>query len=201
MAQRPMRAWFPALSVAALVACSPNGPPVAPEPAAIPAPEILDGAYAEHVARRTIAATPAEVFSWLDGGGMIAALQSMPPVSKPIETTALTGTWPQAGAVRRVILEDGNFALERVIAYEPQSLMRYQVWAFTTPAAGQVSYAIGEFRATPAGDGQTEFTWTYQMRAKSAVAQPFVSGFVRDRFAPFMDNGVARLGRPMAAAE
>lgn len=201
MAQRPMRAWFAALAVAALVACAPSGPPAAPEPTAIPAPEIRDGAYAEHMARRTISATPAEVFSWLDAGGMIAALQSMPPVSKPIEITVLSGTWPQAGAVRRVKLEDGNFALERVIAYEPPSLMRYQVWAFTTPAAGQVSYAVGEFRAAPTGDGQTEFTWTYRMRARNALAQPFVGGFVRDRFAPFMDNGVARLGPRTAAAE
>jgi predicted small lipoprotein YifL len=196
MRKSRFRAVLAAAVLTLLSACAQSGPPQPPDPAAFPAPEIVAGAYAEHVAEKSLAAPPAEVFGWLGVGGMIDALQSVPPVSKPIEVTPLSGTWPERGAVRRVRLEDGNFALERVVVYEPPNRMQYQVWAFTTPAASQVSYALGEFRADPAPDGGTAFTWTYRMRAKSMIAQPFVGGFVRDRFAPFMNNGVARFGPP-----
>jgi Polyketide cyclase / dehydrase and lipid transport len=189
----------PALVVAmaiVLAACAPEGPPMPPDLAMSPAPALEEGHHSTHISTRRINVDAAELWGWVDGGAMLAALESRPPVSKPARVEEMSGKWPETGAVRRVQLEDGNYVLERVLEYRPPELMRYQVWAFTTSAAAQVDYAVGEFRVSSAESGGSDFTWTYRMRAKSALARPFIDGFVRDRFAPFMDNGVQRLKAP-----
>jgi Polyketide cyclase / dehydrase and lipid transport len=191
----PFVKQFAALIALALTACTPGPttPPAPPEPGAHARPALESGHHSEHVTIGEFEAPPEEVWAWFSRGRMMESLETQGPVARPISAEPLSLNWPELGAVRRAQLEDGNYVLEEVVALEPGRSFQYMVWAYTSPAAAQVRYGLGEFRIEPHGEGGSRVTWTYRLRAKAFWAEPFVDGFVRDKFGPFMDNGMARL--------
>jgi hypothetical protein len=99
----------------------------------------------------------------------------------------VTGTYPltqgdfgKLGSRRLVCLSDGSLTEEQVLTRERREnsyRFRYQVWNYTSRAAGSILYAIGEFVYTAPTAGRTRILWTYSFALR------------RDRFPGY-------LGRP-----
>jgi hypothetical protein len=189
------RSFLTAAAVVGITGCGgQSGPPAPPQVADHPRPALSTGHHAEHSVSADFAISAEEMWVWFAEGRLMNALQTQGPVARPVAIEPLNLTWPQLGAIRRARLEDGNFVLEEVLESEPQRRFLYQVWGYTSPAAAQIAYGLGEFRidSKPEGRG-IRLTWRYRLRAKAFWAEFFVDRFVRDRFGPFMDNGLARL--------
>lgn len=83
----------------------------------------------------------------------------------------VTGTYPLTqgdfggpGSRRLVCLSDGSSTEERVLSRERGEnsyRFRYQVWNYTSRAAGAIRYAIGEFVYTAPSPDNTQIVWTY----------------------------------------
>lgn len=136
----------------------PDRPPVLSAP-----PSIEVGYHAEHNVARTFASDIAPFRVWMDKGQMMNALQSAEGVAKPVAVNYISGQGPATGAVRRVQLEDGHFAFERVIENRFPEMFRYQIWGFTNGASRVARYAVGEFAYSQVKGG-TKLTWRYRIR-------------------------------------
>jgi hypothetical protein len=83
----------------------------------------------------------------------------------------VTGTYPLTrgdfggpGSRRLVCLSDGSSTEERVLTRERGEnsyRFRYQVWNYTSRAAGAIGYAVGEFVFTRPTPDSTKIVWTY----------------------------------------
>jgi hypothetical protein len=83
----------------------------------------------------------------------------------------VTGTYPLTqgdfgapGSRRLVCLSDGSSTEEQVLTREQGENLyrfRYQVWNYTSRAAGAIHYAIGEFVFTAPSPDNTKIVWTY----------------------------------------
>jgi hypothetical protein len=83
----------------------------------------------------------------------------------------VTGTHPLTqgdfggpGSRRLVCLSDGSSTEEQVLTREHGEnsyRFRYQVWNYTSRAAGAISYAVGEFVFTRPTPDSTQIVWTY----------------------------------------
>ena len=83
----------------------------------------------------------------------------------------VTGTYPltkgdfgRPGARRLVCLSDGSSTEEQVLTRERGEnsyRFRYQVWNYTSRAAGAIRYAVGEFVFTAPTPDSTQIVWTY----------------------------------------
>lgn len=96
----------------------------------------------------------------------LRATSSLPGVAG---TQILHGNWPEAGAMRLTCLTDGGSTEEQVLVNtlsEGAHHFRYEVWHYTTPKARPITYAVGDFLETNAGDGHTRIHWTYGFRLR-----------------------------------
>jgi hypothetical protein len=173
----------------AVTACSNAAPPETPPAYTDAAPEITDAPDASYVTTRRVEAPAAAVRQWIDEGRMLPSLQSTDRVSKPAGYDMLSGTWPEPGAIRRVQQEDGHYVAERVLENTPE-VFAYQIWAPTTSAGRNILYGRGEFRVTTIDAASSTLTWTYELKARNALVAPFLRGFVKNDFAPFMEAGM-----------
>jgi hypothetical protein len=83
----------------------------------------------------------------------------------------VTGTYPLTqgdfegpGSRRLVCLSDGSSTEEQVLTRERGEnsyRFRYQVWNYTSSAAGAIRYAVGEFVFTRPTSDSTKIVWTY----------------------------------------
>jgi len=83
----------------------------------------------------------------------------------------VTGTYPltqgdfeEPGSRRLVCLSDGSWTEEQVLTREHREnsyRFRYQVWNYTSRAAGAIRYAVGEFVFTAPTPDSTQIVWTY----------------------------------------
>ena len=83
----------------------------------------------------------------------------------------VTGTYPltqgdfeRPGSRRLVCLSDGSSTEEQVLTREQGEnsyRFRYQVWNYTSRAAGAIRYAVGEFVFTKSAPDSTKIVWTY----------------------------------------
>ena len=83
----------------------------------------------------------------------------------------VTGTYPLTrgdfagpGSRRLVCLSDGSSTEEQVLTRErgeKSYRFRYQVWNYTSRAAGAIRYAVGEFVFTRPTPDSTKIVWTY----------------------------------------
>jgi hypothetical protein len=83
----------------------------------------------------------------------------------------VTGTYPLTrgdfggpGSRRLVCLSDGSSTEEQVLTREHRDnsyRFRYEVWNYTTRAAGAIRYAVGEFVYTAPTPDSTQIVWTY----------------------------------------
>lgn len=99
-----------------------------------------------------------------------------------VRTEPLTGSWGAPGSRRRVVLADGNTALEELIEDRRPDLYLYEVWNFTSAAGKYVRYAVGRFEIT--GDANTSF------RPSGRVSAHFAGRFVHGEYHEFMENGL-----------
>lgn len=86
---------------------------------------------------------------WTSNASLEEVLQGSDDVPRVVATEAVIGVWDQVGARRRVVLEDGNYAAEEILANDGPSRFRYQVWGYTSPVPRlMIDYAVGEFDIT-----------------------------------------------------
>ena len=87
---------------------------------------------------------------------------SLPGVSGTYPLTQ--GDFGGPGSRRLVCLSDGSSTEEQVLTREHGEnsyRFRYQVWNYTSKAAGAIRYAVGEFVYTAPTPDSTQIAWTY----------------------------------------
>ena len=170
-------------------------------PDTLDAPPLVDGRYSTHVARGTFAAPPDELRAWIDADHrFLYSLPDTADVARPVDFDMLAGTWPQAGAVRRLRFSDGSTAMERVVDSDLPARFTYQVWDFTSDTGRDIEYILGRQELSANADGGSDLTWTYQLRANDPAKKPMVDAFVASNVSVLLDSSVANVERQAAAA-
>ena len=121
--------------------------------------------------------------------GVLAYTQPTPRIPAISELLPVEGLFPNQGAVRRVILEDGNSVVERVLE-NSDTVFSYQIWGFTASNARALNHIKGEFRYVEIDQDTTEVTWTYAIAPRAFLVRPFIRNFLKNDFAPFMESGL-----------
>jgi hypothetical protein len=121
-----------------------------------------------HQEQVTIPLPPPEVNARLDGVPLESLVQGTGRIPAVVGTEALNDVpFPSPGARRRVMLADGNTAVEEVIENRPDGYFSYKVWAYTLRAARPIEYGKGEFWYLPADHGQaTIVRWRYSFKLR-----------------------------------
>lgn len=122
-------------------------------------------------------------------GGVLAFAQATDRIPPIADITPISDAFPNEGALRRVTLEDGTFVDERVLEFGP-GVFAYQIWNFSASNAWALDHIKGEFAFEDTGDGTTKVTWTYSIAPQVFFARPFIRGFLRNDFGPFMETGL-----------
>jgi hypothetical protein len=173
----------------ALSACSTTPPGNAPsftEPPTMAA----DDNYVSHTASRTVEWDIVSFRRWLEKEQMITFLPKDQGIPGVQSATPMRGTWGQAGSVRRVNLDNGHYVFDHVTNTQFPGLFQYQVYGFTNEAGRVAEYIKAEFRYTETRPGFTTLQWTYAMRPKSMLTQPFVKSFMSNKMVPYMEQGM-----------
>lgn len=176
-------------------ACSSVEPPETPPTDVTSYPPLADDGYASTTIVADYPMMLPELRSWLaDGNKIVALMESTENIAKPADTVYFTGEWPEAGATRRVELEDGHFVLERVLSNTPERF-EYQIWAMTNAAGKNVDHIHGIQAFEQLPNGNTQLSWTYKVRPNAGFKRPLVQRFVNKEITPFLtmavDNTVA----------
>jgi len=100
----------------------------------------------------------------------------------------LRGNWGEPGSVRRVEFKNGGSALERVLTSN-NSEFTYQIWDIKTSSGGFINHIYGEFNVRQANQG-SEIVWRYNVKPANFLVRPFIGAFLRNDFAPFMEEGL-----------
>ncbi len=121
-------------------------------------------------------------------------------IPRVVRTEPLTGVWGAPGSRRRVVLEDGNTALEELIEDRRPALYLYEVWNFTSADGKYVRYAVGKFEVT--GDAKNAHVrWTYSFRPSGWPASWFAGRFVHGEYHEFMQNGLNAIRKKTIEAQ
>ena len=86
------------------------------------------------------------------------------PVPTYVKGEVQQGPWDHAGAWRRVTLDDGGTAREKITTLEPPDRFAYSLSEFSPPFGRLVRGAHGEWLFTPIDDG-TRIEWSYTFDA------------------------------------
>lgn len=164
-------------------------------------PEITNKGYASHIVVQEFNVPREWLRNWLnEDTHFVNAMEETENIKKPVEITILSGTWPEPGATRRVVLSDGHATLERVIQNDYPGLFQYQIWGLTSKAGQNLSYVLGTQIYEPINDGAgTRLNWTYALKPDAGFKKPFVSRFVNSDIRPFLDNAAAKVARQAEA--
>lgn len=110
-------------------------------------------------------------------------------IPRVVRTEPLTGAWGPPGSRRRVVLADGNTALEELLEDRRPALYLYEVWNFTSSDGRYIRYAVGRFEVT--GDtANAHVRWTYSFRKPGWPASYFARRFIHSEYHEFMRNGL-----------
>lgn len=162
-----------------------------------PRPAIGAGPPISHQESITVDMAVADYVAWSTTASLEQILQGSNGIPRVVRTDPLQGEWGDAGARRRVVLEDGHYSAEEILVNEPPRLFRYQVWGYTNFGRLMIDSAIGEFTFEDV-DGMTEVTWTYSFYPTVGMVRPVLSSFVDGTWSEFMRNTLATM---KAAAE
>jgi hypothetical protein len=172
-------------------------PPETPPSYAGSRPEPAEGGYVSHTESILIDAPVDEFVGWVRGMGLEDLGLESDRTPNVVRTEVLRGTWDpdqdRAGHRRRVVLDDGHFAVEEVLVDDPDEF-RYIVWGYTNYARLMIDHAVGDFTYVGRGN-RTRLTWTYSFQPRSAIVQPFLSRFVRRTWAALMRNTLEAMRR------
>ncbi|MEM9839956.1 MAG: SRPBCC family protein [Pseudomonadota bacterium] len=177
----------------ALAACASPAPPSEPI-AWFDPPELLEdeSQYVVSHASVTVPMTPTELRAFLAGrGSLIRYMEPVGSIAPPVDEIPLEGIWPEQGARRILIQQDGHQILEHSLKNETRDF-RYQAFGFTGSAARGVDHIYADWSLTPVESG-TQFDWTYRVAPKNAVARIFVRRLRDNELRPFMQGAVDRM--------
>jgi hypothetical protein len=160
-------------------------PPEAPPAYSGPKPATGTDRLVSH-RESTLIDVPLERYlSWSRGTSLESILPASGSIPRVIGTEPVIGEWDHVGARRRIVLADGHFAAEEILANDRATMFRYQVWGYTNPARLMIAYAIGEF-AYSEEDGKTRVIWTYSFHPTAGIVRPLLRRFVDGTWANYM---------------
>lgn len=155
-------------------------------------PSVEEEGYISHT-DSILVNTPYDLFyEWVETVNLEDIAEGTDDFPSVVDTEELRGTFDAAvedrtGARRMVIFDDGHYAAEEILE-STGPVFRYMVWGFTGIQRIFIDHAIGEFVFEQVGDEQTRLTWTYSFQPSSSVFRPFLSSFVNNTWAEFMEN-------------
>jgi Polyketide cyclase / dehydrase and lipid transport len=190
---------FVPFALAAIAAAFVIRPTDAPDYAGAP-PALAQSGHVSFTIEAIMPMPPEEFRAWQRENPVVKFLQPSPSIPKVDRTEMIDGTWFEAGAKRRVIFEDGNTAVERVIAYEPE-VFRYQIWGFTAPSRYLIDHVEGEIKYEKSGETDTRFIWTYKMKPRAFFTTPLLERFMENDYAPFMKSGLEEMRKAAVLAK
>ncbi|MEM1139228.1 MAG: SRPBCC family protein [Pseudomonadota bacterium] len=187
------RLVFVSLIAASLAACAPPAPPTEPV-AWFDPPDLLadEKAYVVSIATTTVPMSPEELRAFLvDQGSLLVFMEPVGSIAPPVGQTAIEGVWPDEGARRRLIQQDGHQLLERSLKNETSDF-RYQAFGFTSGIGRGVDHIYADWSLTPV-EGGTQFDWTYRLAPKHALARIVVRRTRDNALQPFMQGTLDRM--------
>jgi len=155
-----------------------------------PQPELAqDNLYQSNVISVTLDGDLAEVRAFMAANPLTSFLEPAGNIPRITGVVVLDGTWGEPGALRRVDLDGGYWAHERVLTSDEDEFT-YQIWDITTSSGRFIDHIYGEIRMTEETDG-TKVTWSYNIKPRYFFARPSIRGYLNNDFAPFMENGLS----------
>ena len=137
-----------------------------------------------------IEAPGAKVIKWFSetGAGAFSSFGGTNAVSGVVRAEPLSGGWNKQGDRRRIVLSDGNSAIEEITDRRP-NVLQYETWNATNNTGRYTSYAVGEVEFTGA-DQTTHVRWTYSFRPKLWPDGWFIRSYVQNDFRQYMDGAL-----------
>lgn len=127
-------------------------------------------------------------------GGVLNFVEPTPSIPGIHGFQPILGAFPEQGAVRKVILTDGNAVTERVVRNN-QDVFEYQIWDLTAKNGWAVDHIRGRFDYKAVSNEKTVVTWEYAIAPSSFVAKPFIKRFLKRDFQPFLTSGLEGAAR------
>jgi hypothetical protein len=184
------------VAVAAAMVVRPTG---APDYSG-PPPALAESGHVSFTTEAIMPMPPEEMRAWQRENPLFKFLKPFGSIPSVERNEMLDGTWFEAGAKRRVIFTDGNTAVERVVEYEPE-IFRYQIWGFTAPSRYVIEHVEGEIKYEKSGGTDTRFVWTYKMKPRAFFTKPLLERFMREEYAPFMQQGLEEMRKAAVLAK
>ena len=114
--------------------------------------------------------------------------------------TLTKNAFPVIGSKRKVYLEDGETAIEEVVALESRYL-KYKVTDYTFSKAKPIEYGIGEFRFVPLTKNRLLVIWKYSFKLKENLFPGNLGCLGRTLFRwSFLDSDYAEFMNSSAGA-
>ncbi|MDX8347284.1 SRPBCC family protein [Cognatiyoonia sp. IB215446] len=154
-----------------------------------PQPDLArDSLYQSNVISVTLDGTMADVRAFMAANPLTDFLEPAGDIPRITGVVELDGTWGDPGALRRVDLDGGYWAHERVLTNDEDEFT-YQIWDITTSSGRFIDHIYGEIRMTETPEG-TKVTWSYNVKPRFFFARPSIRGYLNNDFAPFMETGL-----------
>ncbi|SFS21999.1 SRPBCC family protein [Yoonia litorea] len=185
-------ALFVAVSLALATSASANEVP--------PAPDLAEESqYQSNVISVTFDAPLPVVRAFMDARPITEFLEPSGNIPQITGIEVLQGPWGSIPSLRRVDLDGGYHVHERVLTNDADELT-YQIWDITAPSGRFIDHIYGELRLTEIG-GQTQMTWSYNIKPSIFFARPFIRSYLDDDFRPFMENGLTGFAAAFTQAQ
>ncbi len=156
------------------------------DPENIVPPEYESGFHAKSAVSQRVAIPKSVFLDWADRTPLENVLPGTKRIPAVVRTEPILGDFPSPGSIRRVVLADGNHALE-IVHKKNDDIFEYQVWGFSS--APFIKYARCAFHYS-IDDGGCMIEWSYQFRPTSLVYYPLVFVFAKAIFANFMKQSI-----------
>lgn len=158
-----------------------------------PKPEISDDhEFISNTEKTIIKLPPETLLGWLIKVPLESVLPGTADIASVSHSDLLTKSWGSPGSRRRVVLTDGNTALEELIEYQKDRKFKYVVWNFTNEARFATDYAIGEFTVEEK-DGGSSLNWTYKFKKKGCLTGLLLEDFVKNKYKKFMQASIKKI--------
>ncbi|TVR72246.1 MAG: hypothetical protein EA415_10175 [Sphaerobacteraceae bacterium] len=168
-------------------------PPKTPPTFTGPRPDTNQSGYVARTDSTMVQAPVEALISWMHSNPLEDWEIDAASVPRIVRTEPLKGTWDPSqswvGARRRVVLENGHYAAEEIVA-DSNHQFKYVVWGTTNYASLLIDHAVGEFTFRDLGD-QTLVNWTYSFMPRSFLTRLPVVWFVRFIWSGFMTSGLS----------
>ncbi len=169
--------------------------PMGPPDGTNPPPLADDGDYLTNTESVIFNGSRDEVLAFMADPGLTSFLKPSGRIPAITDVNVLSGTWGEAGAVRRVSLADGGYTAERMLESN-RDIFSYQIWDLTSWSGRAIDHIRGDIWYEDVCNGQTRMSWSYSILPKTGLLSGPIRTFLKEDFQPFMENGL----NDMAAA-